>query len=178
MKTCSKDQTLDVQLEKLSPCQKIFQEKVSGIDDNRPQLQECLRYVREGDTLMITKLDRLARSTLHLCQIAKQLDDKKVTLHILDQKIDTSTSAGRLLFNMLGVISQFETEIRAERQRDRIRQALAKGVVFGKPQKLSKEQQKELQAKRQQGVKIRELMAAYALSRASVYNYLKPKTHA
>ena len=133
-------QTLVVQLDKLQQCDKIFQEKVSGITDKRPQLQACLEYVRNGDTLIVTKLDRLARSTLHLCQIAEELERKQVALQVLDQNIDTNSATGRLLFNMLGAIAQFETEIRAERQREGIQKARERGVQFGVKKKLSQEQ--------------------------------------
>ena len=108
-------QSLDVQLDKLRHCDKIFQEKKSGASGKRPRLQACLEYVREGDTFVVSRLDRLARSTLHLCQIADGLDRKGVNLQVLDQNIDTGDATGRLLFNMLGAIAQFETEIRAER---------------------------------------------------------------
>ena len=133
-------QTLVVQLDKLQQCDKIFQEKVSGITDKRPQLQASLEYVRNGDTLIVTKLDRLARSTLHLCQIAEELERKQVALQVLDQNIDTNSATGRLLFNMLGAIAQFETEIRAERQREGIQKARERGVQFGVKKKLSQEQ--------------------------------------
>ncbi len=108
-------QRLDVQLDKLQHCDKIYQEKKSGSSNQRPELKACLDYVREGDTLVVTRLDRLARSTLHLCQIAAELGQQQVNLQVLDQNIDTGDATGRLLFNMLGAIGQFETEIRAER---------------------------------------------------------------
>ena len=84
----------------------------------RISLKACLEYVRDGDALVVTRLDRLARSTLHLCQIADELQRKNVNLQVLDQNINTGDATGRLLFNMLGAIAQFETEIRAERQMD------------------------------------------------------------
>ncbi len=80
----------------------------------------------------MTRLDRLARSTLHLCQIAEELRRKEVDLRVLDQQIRTNDATGRLLFHMLGVIAQFETELRAERQMDGIALAKARGVVFGR----------------------------------------------
>jgi len=92
----------------------------SGASGRRPRLQACLEYIREGDTLTVTRLGRLVRSTLHLCQIAADLERKQVNLQVLDQNIDTHDATGRLLFNMLGAIAQFETEIRAERQMDGI----------------------------------------------------------
>ena len=86
--------------------------------------------------LVVTKLDRLARSTLDLCQIAAQLERKQVHLQVLDQSIDTTNATGRLLFNMLGAIAQFETEIRAGRQREGIQKGKQRGVKFGKQKSL------------------------------------------
>ena len=104
-------QSLAVQLDKLQHCDKIFQEKKSGASSARPRLHACLEYVREGDTLVVTRLDRLARSTLHLCQIADELARKQVHLQVLDQQLNTGTATGRLLFHLLGAIAQFETAI-------------------------------------------------------------------
>ncbi len=165
-------QSLDVQLDKLKDCKKLFQEKQTGTSSTRPQLKACLDYIRDGDTLVVTRLDRLARSTLHLCQIADLLKDKGVNLKVLDQNIDTSDATGRLLFNMLGAIAQFETEIRAERQMDGINKAKQRGVKFGKDKKLKPEQVEELKQRRKEGVLIKTLMKDYDLSKASVYRYL------
>jgi DNA invertase Pin-like site-specific DNA recombinase len=165
-------QSLDVQLDKLKNCHKIFQEKKSAAGGKRPELAACLEYVREGDALVVTRLDRLARSTLHLCQIADELKRKKVQLQVLDQNINTADATGRLLFNMLGAINQFETEIRAERQMDGILKAKQKGVKFGASKKLDKKQIEEMKAKRKSGVLIKTLMKEYKLSKASVYRYL------
>ena len=166
-------QSLDVQLDKLKHCDKIFQEKKSAGGGKRPQLAACLEYVREGDTLVVTRLDRLARSTLHLCQIAEELKRKEVELQVIDQNINTADATGRLLFNMLGAINQFETEIRAERQMDGIFKAKEKGVRFGASKKLTETQIKELSEKRKAGVLIKVLMKEYNLSKASVYRYLE-----
>lgn len=168
-------QSLDVQYEKLSDCDKLFEEKRSGTTDARPQLKQCLSYVREGDQLIVTRIDRLARSTLHLCQIAEILRDKGVDLVVLDQNIDTSDATGRLLFNMLGAIGQFETEIRAERQMDGIKKAKNRGVQFGKRPALTDDQIVELRDKRAQGTLIKALMAEYSLSKATIYRYLSEK---
>ena len=165
-------QSLDVQLDKLNHCKKVFQEKKSGTSSQRPRLKACLEYVREGDALVITRLDRLARSTLHLCQIAEMLDNKGVNLQVLDQSINTADATGRLLFNMLGAIGQFETEIRAERQMEGIHKAKQRGVVFGRQKKLSEQDIQKLKEKRGQGVLIKELMKEYGLSKASIYRYL------
>ena len=165
-------QSLNVQLDKLKGCDKVFQEKRTGTSSTRPRLKACLEYVREGDTLVVTRLDRLARSTLHLCQVADQLQEKGVNLKVIDQSIDTGDATGRLLFNMLGAIAQFETEIRAERQMDGIRNAKARGVHLGRRKHLTEDKQVELQLKRQEGTPIKTLMHEYNLSKASVYRYL------
>jgi len=165
---------LDVQREKLQHCDKLFQETHSGAAGPHPQLSACLDYVREGDMLVVTRLDRLARSTLHLCQIAETLAQKQVHLQVLDQHIDTSNATGRLLFHMLGAIAQFETELPAERQMDGIIKAKMRGVHFGRTQKLTRQQSTELRYRRVQGVLIKTLMRDYHLSKPSVYRYLSP----
>jgi DNA invertase Pin-like site-specific DNA recombinase len=165
-------QSLDVQLDKLQHCGKIYEEKKSGAAGRRPRLEACLEYVREGDTLVVTRLDRLARSTLHLCQIAEELKRKGVSLQVLDQNIGTGDATGRLLFNMLGAIAQFETEIRAERQLDGIQKAKERGVHFGRQKSLTKQQISELRQRRAEGELIKTLMKDYDLSKATIYRYL------
>jgi DNA invertase Pin-like site-specific DNA recombinase len=165
-------QSLEVQLDKLAGCDKIYQEKRSGASDARPQLQACLDYVREGDTLVVSRLDRLARSTLHLCQIADSLKRKHVELQVLDQNINTGDATGRLLFNMLGAIAQFETELRAERQLDGIAKARASGTRFGRKKAMSLDEARELRTRFDKGTPIRTLMNDMKLSRATLYRYL------
>lgn len=165
-------QSLEVQLDKLKHCDKIYEEKATGTSDKRPKLKACLEYVREGDTLVVSRLDRLARSTRHLCEIAEELERKRVNLQVLDQNINTNDATGRLVFNMLGAIAQFETELRAERQKDGIHKAKQRGVKFGKGKKLTSEQITELRLRRKQGTLIKDLMQDYRLSKSSVYRYL------
>ena len=109
-------QSLDVQLEKLAGCKKVYQEKASA-SGKRPQLDACFENIRDGDTLVVTSLDCLARSTLDLCRVAEQLQRDGVHLQVIDQNINTNDATGRLLFNMLETIAQLETEIRAECQK-------------------------------------------------------------
>lgn len=175
----STGQSLDVQIEKLTAhgCTDgdgvIFQEKKSGTSkDNRPELLACLRHVRKGDTLFVTKLDRLARSTLHLQQIADELKQKGVELVVIDQNIDTSTPTGKLLFSMLGAIAEFENDIRRERQADGIVKALDNGVKFGRKEKLTSNQISELRQRRESGETVKDLMSFYGISKASIYRAL------
>jgi len=168
----STGQSLEVQLDKLKHCDKIFQEKSSAVSGKLPRLEACLEYVREGDTLVVSRLDRLARSLRNLTQIAEKLEKKGVHLQVIDQNIDTSDATGRLLFNVLGSIAQFEAEIIKERQVDGIRKAKERGVKFGKSFKLTPTQAQNLRQRRQEGVSIKTLMEDFNLSKASVYRYL------
>jgi DNA invertase Pin-like site-specific DNA recombinase len=165
-------QSLEVQLEKLNYCDKVFQEKQSARTDDREQLQLCLDYVRDGDSLVITKLDRLARSTRDLLNIMNRLEEKNVKLVVLDQQIDTSSATGMLLFTMLGAIATFENDLRKDRQQQGIALAKRKGIKFGRKHSLSNHQISEICLKRASGVKIVDLMSEFNVSKASVYRVL------
>jgi len=168
-------QSLEVQLEKLEDhgCKSgdgtIFSEKLSGLDSTRPELKACLKHLRKGDSLVITKLDRLARSTRDLTAISQDLDDRKIGLKVLDQDIDTSTPTGKLLFNLLASIAEFETALRKERQTDGIKKALDNGVKFGRVAKLTEEEVEELRGDRREGMSTKDMIGKYGLSRASIY---------
>ena len=166
-------QSLDVQLEKLNQCDRVFREKQSGRStDKREQLALCLDYVRDGDTLVVTKLDRLARSTRDLLNILNTLEKKQVKLHVIDQQIDTSTPSGRLLVHLLGSIAEFENDLRKDRQLDGISLAKRNGVKFGRKKALTETQVQELRQKRTDGLLIKDLMEHYCLSKATVYRAL------
>ena len=117
---------------KAADCEKIFKEQVSAVSPERERLEVALDYARDGDVLVVTKLDRLARSVPHLCEIGSRLDAKGVGLKVLDQAIDTTTSTGRLIFNMLGAIAQFERELIRERMLVGIAKAKAHGKYKGR----------------------------------------------
>jgi DNA invertase Pin-like site-specific DNA recombinase len=112
-------------------CEKIFREQVSAVG-RRPQLEAALDFIREGDTLVVTKLDRLARSTQHLLQIADRVAAKKADLSILNLGADTSTATGKLIFTIIGAIGAFERELMLERQREGIAKAKAEGRYRGR----------------------------------------------
>ena len=113
------DGSLDEQKSKLDEngCEKVFLDKQAGTTVDGPRLTEVLNYVRHGDSLVITRLDRLARSTYHLTRIAQELRDKGIDLVVLDQNIDTSTPTGKLFFDMLASIAEFEADIRKAREK-------------------------------------------------------------
>jgi DNA invertase Pin-like site-specific DNA recombinase len=174
----SRGQSLEIQLEQLNKygCSKIFSEKISGVDLKRPQLNNCMDYIRDGDTLIITKLDRFGRNTRDLLNLVYVLENKGASLLILDQNIDTSTTMGKIMINMLAIFAEFENNIRKERQSDGIKKALKKGVKFGATNKLTNEQIKEMIDKSNDmdnKISITELVKEYGISRASFYRFKK-----
>jgi DNA invertase Pin-like site-specific DNA recombinase len=167
----STGQSLEVQLEKLNQasCDRIYQEKRSGRTADRPEFQSCMNYLREGDTLIITRLDRLARSVVHLAQLAKRFQSEGIDLLVIDQNIDTSTSTGRLMFNMLAAIAEFENDLRTERQAEGIAKAKENGVKFGRPPKLTDTRKQEIYSRRMAGATIGQLAKEFGLGEASIY---------
>lgn len=152
-------------------CSKLFQEQVSSVA-KRQQLEACLDYLREGDTLIVTKLDRLARSVAHLGQLVATLKIKGVSLRILDLGLDTNTPTGELILNMMGAVAQFERQMMLERQREGIIKAKADGKYKGRaPTAMIKAQRvHELAA---EGLKRSAIAQALGLSERSVYRALK-----
>ena len=145
-RTSTKDQeySLKAQIRQLEQAGcKIFQEQVSSVDAKREELEKALDYIRAGDVLVVTKLDRLARSVANTVEIQKTLEMKNAGLKILDLNIDTTTPAGKLQFNLLASIAQFEREVMLERQRIGIEKAKAEGKYKGR-KPLSEKKKKEI----------------------------------
>lgn len=167
-------QSLEVQLEKLklAGCDRIYQEKKSGTTTSRPEFQKCMNYIREGDTLVVTRLDRLARSVLHLAELSSRLDAEGIHLVVIDQSIDTGTPTGRLMFNLLACIAEFENELRAERQREGIEKAKENNVKFGRPQKADDALRESIRRRRGEGASIGVLVKEFKLSQATIYRSL------
>lgn len=130
----TEEQELTAQLEQLRAAgvEKVFQEKASGVREDRPELGRMLEYVREGDAVVVCKLDRIARSTKHLLEIVETLEKRKAAFRVLNINLDTSTPTGKLMLTMLGAIATFEREMMLERQREGIALAKAKGVYTGR----------------------------------------------
>src|SRR4029450_4559451 len=135
-------------------------------------LKACLRALRPRDTLVITKIDRLARSAVDLLTIVKQLEREDVSLKVLDQAIDPSTPAGKAMLQMLAVFAEFETAIRSERQMDGIAKAKAKGTRFGRKAKTTPDKGAGVK-KMRETMTVPEIMSATGLSKASVYRVLE-----
>src|SRR6185437_13277377 len=168
-------QDLGVQLEKLEKagCHKVFKEKRSGVDAGRPELKRCLEYLREGDTLLVTKIDRLARSTSDLYRIVSELAEKGVSFKVSDDPtIDTTSRTGKLVMGILALIAEFENDIRRERQMDGIAKARNRGVKFGRKREVTDEVGKEIKKLRKAGDTVSAIMKKVGLSKASVYRAL------
>jgi DNA invertase Pin-like site-specific DNA recombinase len=170
-------QSLDVQREKLSAAgvepDHLYEEKLSGLDSNRPKLKEAIRHARAGDTFIVSRIDRLARSASDLYRIVGELEAKGVGFKCIDQsEIDTTTNQGKLLFGILSSIAEFETGLRSERQMDGIKAAQAKGVQFGRKAKATNDVAASVRKMRDEGLLIREIMTKTGLSKATVYRAL------
>lgn len=153
-------------------CERIFEEEVSSVDMvRREQLAEALTFARHGDTLVVTKLDRLARSVAHLLDVLAQLEAKGVALRILAMGIDTSTPTGKLMLTVLGGVAEFEREIMLERQREGIAKAKAAGKYKGRAP-TAKAKADEVLRLHSEGVGGTEIARRAGISRASVYRIL------
>lgn len=154
-------------------CERLFVEQVSSVDVvAREQLTQALDFIREGDTLVVTKLDRLARSVAHLVDISARIRGKGASLRILDLAIDTSTATGELMLNMVGAIAQFERAIMLERQREGIAKAKAAGKYRGR-QPTARARTAEVLALKAEGIEVAEIVRRTGVGRASVYRILK-----
>ena len=152
-------------------CDVIRVEQKSGTKlEGRTELQTLLEFIRPGDALVITRVDRLARSIADLQTIVQTLRAKGVALVCTEQPVDTSTASGKAFLDMLGVFSEFETNLRKERQAEGIANAKAKGVYKGRPRQIDREQVKAMRAA---GLSAIEISSRLQIARAHVYRCLK-----
>ena len=169
----SSGQSLDVQVDTLknSGCEKIFQEKVSGTStQGRDKLRECLDFVREGDEVVFTRVDHVARSVLDLQLIVKELTDKKVTITSTEQPISTKDATSKCFLDMLGVFAELETNLRKERQMEGISRAKTKGIYKGRKSNINVEKIKSL---KDEGMAATAIARELGIHRDSVYRLLK-----
>jgi len=166
------DQDLTIQQEALAAagCEIVRSEKVSGTStQGRDELNTLLEFVREGDELVVTRVDRLARSVYDLQKIVRDLKERGVSLKATEQPIDTSTPAGKCFLDMLGVFAEFETNLRKERQMEGIAKAKKEGKFKGRPAKIDKNRILEL---KESGMTATQISKEMGISRVSVYRGL------
>ena len=168
-------QTLDQQNEALTAANviKTFSDTMSGARGDRPGLAELMAYVREGDTVVVWKLDRLGRNTLHILETVKALTDREVTLVSVTDGIDSSTAAGRMMIGVLGSLAEYERELTKERTALKRAASRANGTKFGRPRKVD-DAEHIATAKRMKadGHTGRDIAKYLGVSRATVYRYL------
>lgn len=155
-------------------CGKVFAEHVSSVGD-RDRLKQALEFVREGDTLVITKIDRLARSTIHLWEIVRDLDAKGVGLRVLNlggEVVDTKSATGRLILTIFAGFAQFEREMMLERQREGIAKAKAEGKYLGRKPTARAKSEEVLRLHRE-GKTPTEIAGAVGIGRGSVYRIVQ-----
>ena len=168
-------QTLDQQNEALASAgvTKVFSDVMSGARDDRPGLAALMAYVREADTVVVWKLDRLGRNMLHILQTVKELTDRGVTLVSVTDGIDSSTPAGRMMIGVLGSLSEYERELIRERTALKRASSRANGTKFGRPRKVDDAEHittaKRMKADGHTGKDIAKYLG---VSRATLYRYL------
>jgi DNA invertase Pin-like site-specific DNA recombinase len=154
---------------KAAGVERLFREQTSSVA-HRKSLEDAIEFAREGDTVVVTKLDRLARSVANLCDIQRRLDAKGVALRILSMGLDTSTPNGKLMVNVLGAVAQFEREIMLERQKEGIAKAKAEGAYKGRKPK-ARLQATQIAKLIADGKKGREIADELGISLRSVRRY-------
>jgi DNA invertase Pin-like site-specific DNA recombinase len=149
---------------------KLFQEQTSSVGARR-QLEACLDFIRENDVLVVTKLDRLARSTAHLLQIVETIERKGAALRVLNLNLDTSTATGRLMLTLIGAIAQFERELMLERQKEGIQKAKEAGRYRGRAA-TARAKLAQIRTLKAEGLGAAEIARRLSIGRASVYRLL------
>lgn len=175
-RTSTLDQNLELQLDALQQagCEKIYQEKISSVKDHRPELENCLKALRQGDTLYIWRLDRLGRSLKDLINLVNQLQQLGCELVSIKENIDTSTPAGKLTFHLFASLAEFERELIKERTQAGIISARARGRMGGRPQKLKASEKamiRQLMSDRQNSATA--IAKQFGVSRATIYSVAK-----
>lgn len=171
--TSDQDTAMQIDALKRAGCEKLFEDKASGVKTDRPGLTDAITYARDGDTLTVWKLDRLGRSMKHLIEIVTELEAKGVGFRSITENIDTTTPGGRLVFHIFGALSQFERDLIRERTRAGLQAAEDRGRYGGRqavitPEKLAKARQ-HLAA----GLNVREAAARVKISKTTLYAALK-----
>ena len=174
-RTSSEEQRagLEAQLEELraAGCTKIFSEQVSSVDAKRPKLAEALAFLRENDTLVVTRPCRLARSTRDLLDIVDDLTKRGVAVRILSMDLNTANATGRLILTILAGIAEFERSLMLERQRHGIAKAKAEGKYRGRAP-TARAKAKEILALKAEGIAVSEIVRRLKVSRSSVHRIL------
>lgn len=149
-------------------CERIYQDVASGSKAERPGLLDALTYAREGDAIVVTRLDRLGRTTLDTLRTVQELDERGVKVEALDVKLDTATPAGKLVLNVIAALAQWERDLLIERTKEGLAHARAHGRVGGRPPRLTETQRKAILTSLTSGMSQNEVASAFGVSRSTV----------
>jgi DNA invertase Pin-like site-specific DNA recombinase len=172
----SDDQNLDLQNDALAAagCKKIYEDRMSGAKASRPGLEMAIEVAREGDVLTVWRLDRLGRSLKDLIELVNSLERRGVGFTSLQEKIDTTSSGGRLIFHIFGALSEFERTLIRERTQAELQAARARGRKGGRPKALDNKQQQLLRKLyKAREHTIEEMCELFKISKPTFYNYLE-----
>jgi DNA invertase Pin-like site-specific DNA recombinase len=172
------EQTVTPQIDELTRagCQQIFRDQASGAKSERPGLQEALDFLREGDSLVVWRLDRLGRSLKHLLETVSVLEERGIGFHSLQESIDTTTSGGRLIFHIFGALAEFERNLIRERTLAGLRAARARGRNGGRPKSLNDTKiQLAYRLYDEKGQSIKEICQILGISKPTLYSYLNQR---
>lgn len=175
------DQDLTLQLDALaaSGCKTIYEEKISGKDTQRPELAQCLKALRSGDTLVVWRMDRLGRSLSDLVSTITDLEARGIGFESLTEKIETSSATGKLMFHVFAAMAEFERNVIRERTRAGLQAARARGRVGGRKRKLDDQQKKQIKALlRDPTITVSEIAQRYGVSRTTIYRNVEVTTPA
>ena len=171
------EQKMDLQLDALyeTGCERICEERISGAATSRPELEKCIDSLREGDALVVWRLDRFGRSLKDLVSKMEILEERGVDFVSLTEGIDTTTAQGKLTFHIFGALAEFERELGRERTMAGLRAARKQGRVGGRPRALSDEDIPQVQAlMKDEGVSAAEICERFDISKATLYRYVGP----
>lgn len=171
----TQDQNLDAQIKALKDagCEKIYSEKISTRQADRPVLQQLLEFLRKDDTLIVWKLDRLGRSLKHLTAFMAQLDEKEVQFHSLTDHINTGSPAGRFFFHVMASLAQMERELIVERTNAGLAAARLKGRKGGRPRAMTPSKLRTAKRLKTMGIPVPEISKSIEVNLSTVYRWLK-----
>ena len=175
-RTSTREQHLDAQRTALTDagCERIFEEQVSGVCAAREQLQQCLQFCREGDCLVVYKLDRLGRSMRDLLDIIEQLRQRNISLVSLKDNIDTGSTAGKLVLHIFSALAEFERDLILDRTSEGRAEARKRGVKFGRPKQAKSDKAVACASLYRSGMTIQQIMQQLSIrSKSTVYRFLR-----
>lgn len=175
----TREQNLDSQIDTLKDygCERIFSEKVSGRKYQRTELDKALDYMREGDTLVLTKLDRLGRTTKQLIELSQYLEDQGIDLEIIDMNINTKDAMGKMFFTMMSAFAELEANLLSERTKKGLDAARARGRSGGRPKTPEGKEKVLLSLYDSKSYTINEIIKMTGLSKGTIYRIINERKH-